>query len=84
MKKLMLFLAMIVLIAFASVNTVSAQEVDSSSAEDSLSIDDMAPVFYEDTEEASSGSSSTTTIVIIVIAVAVVGGAAYYFTKKKK
>lgn len=78
MKKLMLIIAMLGLIAIGKVGTVMAQEVP----EDSLSIDDMAPVFYE-AEDADSGSNATT-IVIIVIAIAVVGGGAYYFMKKKK
>jgi len=81
MKKLMMFLAMLGFLAFGNVNSVIAQDDDVLGTEDTLSIDDMDPVFYESEQESGS---NTTTIVIIVIAVIVVGGAVYYITKKKK
>ncbi len=80
MKKLMLIFAMLGFMAFGSVSTAVAQEA--TSLQDSLSIDDMAPVFYEAEEESSSSNSST--IIIVVIAVVVIGGGAFYFAKKKK
>ncbi len=80
MKKLMLILAMFGFIAFGQLGAVMAQEAQ----EDSLSIDDMAPVFYEAEESSSADSGSSSTLIIVVVAVVVVGGAAYFFTKKKK
>ena len=81
MKKLMLIFVMLGFIAFGKVSTAVAQEA--ASLQDSLSIDDMAPVFYE-AEEESSSSSNSSTIIIVVIAVVVIGGGAFYFAKKKK
>jgi len=83
MKKIMLVLAMLGFLAFGNVDPVVAQDEDVLEMEDdTLSIDDMDPVFYEGEQE--SGNSTTTTIVIVVIAVLVVGGGAYYYTTKKK
>lgn len=81
-KKFMLMMAMLGFLAFANVNPVVAQNEDVlEMEEDTLSIDDMDPVFYEGEQEAED---DTTTIVIIVVAAAVVGGGAYYYFAKKK
>ncbi|WP_423129908.1 LPXTG cell wall anchor domain-containing protein [Gaoshiqia sp. Z1-71] len=81
MKKLMIILAMTVFLAFGNVDTAVAQQEDLFEMEDTLSIDDMDPVFYE-AEQGAENSKSTVIIVIVVVAVA--GGAAYYVIKKKK
>lgn len=82
MKKLMLIMAMLGFLAFANVDPVIAQNEDVLEMEDdTLSIDDMDPVFYEGEQESGD---NTTTVVIIVVAVVVVGGGTYYFLKRKK
>lgn len=82
MKKLMLFLAVLGFLVFANVNTVKAQNEDPLEIQDdTLSIDEMDPVFYEGEEESGS---STTTIAIVVVAIVVLGGAIYYYIRKKK
>ena len=83
MKKFMLLLALFGFLAVGSFSPVVAQEQEDDlfEMEDTLSIDDMDPVFYE--AEEKSDNSSTTTILIIV-AIAVVGAGAFYFVKKKK
>lgn len=49
--------------------------------EDTISIDEMDPIFYEEeTEEESSNSM----IYAIIGGVIVIGGAAWYFMQKKK
>jgi len=78
----MLILAMLGFLAFGNVEPVTAQDEDPLEMEkDTLSIDEMDPVFYEGQEEPAD---NTTTIAIIVIVVLVVGGGAYYFIKRKK
>lgn len=49
---------------------------------DTISIDNMDPVYYED--ETEDESSNGLTFAIIGGLVVVVGGAAFYFTQKKK
>jgi len=61
-----------------------AQEDSAKVAEepkDTISIDKMDPVFYE--EEATKESSNTMTYAIIG-GIVVIGGGAFYFMKKKK
>ncbi len=81
MKKLMLILAILGFVAFGNVSTALAQSDDPLATKDTLSIDDMDPVFYEAQQESGS---HTTTIIIVAVAVVVVGGAAFYIIKKKK
>lgn len=82
MKKLMMILAMLGFLAFTSVEPVVAQDEDPLELEkDTLSIDEMDPVFYEGEQEAED---NTTTIAVIVVVVLVAGGGAYYFIKKRK
>ncbi|MCW0481441.1 hypothetical protein [Gaoshiqia sediminis] len=81
MKKLMLMLAVFGFLAIGNVNPAFAQEEDLLLMEDTLSIDDMDPVFYEAEQEKSN---NTTTIVIVVVSIVVGGGAAFFYMKKKK
>ena len=82
MKKLMLILAMLGFLAFGNVEPVAAQEEDPlEMGKDTLSIDEMDPVFYEGEQETED---NTTTIAIIVVVVLIAGGGAYYFVKRKK
>ncbi len=81
MKKLLLLLAVLGLSAAGSISPVAAQEdEDLLAIEDTLSIDDMDPVFYE--EEKSEESNLTT--ILIVAGVVVVAAGVYFFAKKKK
>ena len=57
-------------------------EVQIEEPTDTISIDNMDPIYYED--EATEESSSGTTIALIIGGIVVVGGAAYYFIQKKK
>lgn len=84
MKRLMLILALFGFLTIGGFSPAMAQEQqdDLFEMEDTLSIDDMDPVFYE--AEEGSGSSSTTTTILIIVAVVIVGAGAYYFAKKKK
>lgn len=82
MKKIILSLALIASMAFAG--SAYAQE-DSlfEDKKDTVSIDDMDPVFYEAEEEtAQEGNSSMTFMIVAGVAVILVG--AYFFAKKKK
>ena len=61
-----------------------AQEDSATIAEepkDTISIDNMDPVFYEEEEPAKS---SNTTTYAIIGGIVVIGGVAYFFMKKKK
>ena len=49
---------------------------------DTISIDNMDPVYYED--EATKESSNGMTYYAIIGGIVVVGGAAFYFIRKKK
>ena len=82
MKKLLLILALFGMFAIGAFSPVVAQEQDDDlfEMEDTLSIDDMDPHFYEAEEDTDNSS----TITIIVIAVVVVVGAGVYFVTKKK
>lgn len=82
MKKLMMIAAMLGFLAFMNVEPVVAQDEDPLEVEkDTLSIDEMDPVFYEGEQETED---NTTTVAIIVVVVLVVGGGAYYFIKRRK
>jgi len=83
MKKVLLILALFGMITIGALSPVSAQEPEEDlfEMEDTLSIDDMDPVFYEAEEDQGS---SATTVVLIVVAVVVVGAGIYFVTKKKK
>lgn len=49
---------------------------------DTISIDNMDPVYYE--EDTAKDSSNTMTYAIVGGIVVVVGGAAFFFMRKKK
>lgn len=85
MKRIFLLMVLIGSMAFAGIAAGYAQKDDElfEDKKDTISIDDMDPVFYEAEEENAKTDSSTMTIVIIA-GVAVVLGGAYFFIKKKK
>jgi LPXTG-motif cell wall-anchored protein len=83
MKK-SLMLALVGLMFVGGMTKSFAQEDSAKVAEepkDTISIDNMDPVYYE--EEATKESSNTTTYAIVG-GIVVVGGAAFYFMRKKK
>lgn len=83
MKRLFMILALFGMLTVGALNPVAAQEQqeeDLFEMEDTLSIDDMDPVFYEAEEEAKDN----TTVTIVVIAIVIVLGAGVYFITKKK
>jgi LPXTG-motif cell wall-anchored protein len=77
-------LAIIGLMFFGSMTSAFAQEdsvVMTEEPSDTISIDNMDPVYYE--EEETEEPSGTSTYAIIG-GIVVVGAAAFYFMKKKK
>jgi LPXTG-motif cell wall-anchored protein len=77
-------LALMGLMFVAGMAKSYAQEDSAKVAEepkDTISIDNMDPVYYE--EEATKESSNTTTYAIIG-GVVVIGAAAFFFMRKKK
>lgn len=85
MKKLMM-LALLGILFVGAPAVVSAQGEDSTELlleepKDTISIDNMDPVYYEEeeTKESSNGM-----MYAIVGGIVVIGGAAYFFMKKKK
>ncbi len=76
-------LALVGLMFVGGMTKSYAQEDSAKVAEepkDTISIDNMDPVYYE--EEATNESS--TMMYAFVVGIVVVGGAAFYFIKKKK
>ncbi len=83
MKK-SLMLALVGLMFVGGMTKSYAQEDSAAVAEepkDTISIDTMDPVYYE--EEATNESSNTMTYAIVG-GVVVIGGAAFFFMRKKK
>jgi LPXTG-motif cell wall-anchored protein len=83
MKK-SLMLALVGLMFVGGMTKSYAQEDSATVAEepkDTISIDSMDPVYYE--EEATNESSNTMTYAIVG-GVVVIGGAAFFFMRKKK
>lgn len=77
-------LALVGLMFVGGMTKSFAQEDSATIAEepkDTISIDNMDPVFYEEEEPAKS---SNTTTYAIIGGIVVIGGAAFYFMKKKK
>ena len=77
-------LALVGLMFVGGMTKSYAQEDSAKVAEepkDTISIDNMDPVYYE--EEATKDSSNTM-MYAFVGGIVVVGGAAFYFIKKKK
>ena len=82
MKKSMM-LALLGLM-FMGGKTAFAQEDSATIAEepkDTISIDNMDPVYYEEEETKESSNAMTYAIVGGIV---IIGGAAYFFMKKKK
>lgn len=82
MKKMMM-MAMFGLMLLGGTNA-SAQQDSATIAEepqDTISIDNMDPVYYE--EEDTKDSSNTLTYALVG-GIVVIGGAAFYFIRKKK
>jgi LPXTG-motif cell wall-anchored protein len=83
MKK-SIMLAFVGLMFVGGMTKSFAQEDSATIAEepkDTISIDNMDPVYYEDEEPAKSSNATTYAIIGGIV---VIGGAAYYFIKKKK
>jgi len=83
MKK-SLMLALVGLMFVGGMTKSYAQEDSAKIAEepkDTISIDSMDPVYYE--EEATNESSNTMTYAIVG-GIVVIGGAAFFFLRKKK
>jgi LPXTG-motif cell wall-anchored protein len=82
MKKLFMILTLFGMLAVGGMSPALAQEQEDDlfEMEDTLSIDDMDPVFYEENEEAKDSQ----TVTIVVIAAVVIVGAGIYFVSKKK
>ncbi len=89
MKKMMLLLAIFGMLFVGGLTAAYAQNEDTTAVEtldepkDTVSIDDMDPVFYdaEATETESSGSGMT---YVIIGGVIVVAAGAFFFLRKKK
>jgi len=83
MKK-MKMLAFVSLMFIAGLTTTFAQDDSATVAEepkDTISIDNMDPVYYEEEE---TEESSNTTMIAVIGGVVVVAGAAFFMMKKKK
>jgi len=83
MKK-SLMLALVGLMFVGGMTKSFAQEDSATIAEgptDTISIDSMEPVYYE---EAETKESSNTTTYAIIGGIVVIGGAAFFFMRKKK
>lgn len=85
MKKFIL-IALLGMFFIGGSSAVFAQGDDSTELsldepQDTISIDDMDPTYYE--EEAPEESSNATTYAIIG-GIVIIGGAAFYFMSKKK
>lgn len=79
-----LMLALVGLMFVGGMTKSYAQEDSAKVAEepkDTISIDNMDPVYYE--EEATNESSNTMTYAIVG-GIVVIGGAAFFFMRKKK
>lgn len=84
MKRIFLLMVLFGSITFAGLAAGYAQDEELfDDKKDTISIDDMDPVFYEAEEESAKDDSSTMTIVIVA-GVLVVAAGAYFFIKKKK
>ena len=94
MKKLVYILAVFCMFLMAGIDLVKAIPQDTIQditeevlvIEDSVSIDDMDPVFYtamEEEELESEKSGNVSWIVYVVIGVIVVGGGFFFFRRSK-
>ncbi|MDX9882295.1 MAG: LPXTG cell wall anchor domain-containing protein [Prolixibacteraceae bacterium] len=84
MKRFFLLMVLFVSMAIAGMAAGYAQDEELfDDKKDTISIDDMDPVFYE-AEEENAKSKSSATAIVIVAGVAVVLTGVYFFMKKKK
>ena len=82
MKKLIM-LAILAMLFVGGMTKSFAQEDSAKVAEepkDTISIDTMDPVYYE--EEGTKESSNT--LIYAIVGIVVIGGAAFFFLRKKK
>jgi len=93
MKKSVLILAVLGLFLLAGnslANTINQDTIQDSKKElirkDSISVDDLDPVFYEpDLEDQEADSKGAVPLAVyLIIAVVVVGGGTYFFIRSKK
>jgi len=82
MKKLLLIFVFSGLLFLGNVCTLKAQQQDPLAIEDSVSIDEMDPVFYENQDNQQKNNTSI--IIIVLAAIIVAGGVTFYVLKKKK
>ena len=82
MKKLLFVFAFIGILFLGNIYSLKAQQQDPLAIDDSVSIDKMDPVFYED--QSNQQKNNTSTIIIIIAAIMVVGGITFYVLKKNK
>lgn len=80
MKKLVLRLLLVSFLA----TSMSAFAQDHDAVTDSLSIDDMAPVLYDEDAYEEEEESSNGVVIAIVIGVVVIAGIGVVVAKKKK
>ena len=84
MKRIFLFMVLLGSMTLAGMTAGYAQEDELfDDKKDTISIDDMDPVFFEAEAEEKAESGSSTTIVVIVAGVVVILGGAYFFMKKR-
>lgn len=85
MKKLIVFALLGMLFlgapAFVMAQGEDSTEVSLDAPKDTISIDNMDPVYYEDEETTESSNGMTYAIIGGIV---VVGGAAFFFMRKKK
>jgi len=84
MKRFFLLMVLFGSMAFAGMAAGNAQDDELfDDKKDTISIDDMDPVFYEAEEENAKSKGSAMTVVIVAGVVVILGGA-YFFMKKRK
>lgn len=85
MKRFLLLTLMVGSMICAGLASSYAQDDDLfDDKKDTISIDDMDPVFYEAEEEENAESGNTALIIGIVAGVVVVAAGAFFIVKKKK
>jgi len=83
MKKAIFMYSLFSMLILGGINTTFAQD-EKSEKEDSVSIDDADPVYYDAEEDEGSGSGSTGIILAIVGGIVVVGIGSYLFLRNRK
>ncbi len=84
MKKLVFRLLLLCFLMAGVANGATLFAQDNDAVTDSVSIDDMAPVLYDDEAYEEVEESSNGLMIAVVIVVAVVAGIAYVVVSKKK